>query len=104
MNKIIVTIMLMIDIITGTTPKGEAPITMTTAQIETVSYSEVKGIFYAYTVKDPSGMFWVIDVQGNKGESLQEFEKRVIGKSVDIYYQINEQYSDEYDIVKTKIY
>lgn len=104
MNKIIVTIMLMIDIITGTTPKGEAPITVTTAQIERASNSEVNGVFYAYTVKDSSGMFWVLDVQGKKGESLKEFEERVIGKNVDIYYQINEQYSDEYDIVKIHIY
>lgn len=75
--------------------------TLRTSQIVSdVAYDMYDGKLYAYTQKASDGSFWVLDVELNKGETLAQLKKRIIGHKVDIYYVMVD---GEAEIIKTVI-
>lgn len=82
-------------------PFVEASSTLKTSQIiSNVAYDEYDNQLYIYTAKAPDGSFWLVDVKLNKGETLKQLQKRVMGHRIDIYYVLID---GEEEIIKTVI-
>lgn len=105
-KKFIIAMLLIVSFIGATLQESADAYTTTnekieytdTIKIENASYSEVDGVFYVYTVKDQTGGFWVMDFKPLKGETLEQFKKRVIGHYLIVKYLDDVQTEDETEI------
>ncbi|WP_336786929.1 hypothetical protein [Paenibacillus sp. MMO-177] len=92
-KKLLISTIIASSLFAGVAVANRAP-HVETVKIESVSYSEADGVFYVYGEKDKSGSFWVVDFKPKKGESLEQFQKRVVGRTLVVKYVEDEQYDD----------
>lgn len=105
-KKIIIAILLVVSFVGATLPESADAYTtqgkqgemIDTRKIQHASYSERENVYYVYSEEDETGGAWVMDFKPLKGESLQQFKKRVIGRYLIVKYVGNIDIDDEVEI------
>ncbi|MGG4105178.1 hypothetical protein AAXB25_14775 [Paenibacillus lautus] len=103
-KKIIIAVLLIVSFIGATLPvQADASTSKNTQgemtdvrKIQHVSYSERENVFYVYSEEDAQGTAWVIDFKPLKGESLQQFKKRVVGRYLIVKYTGDDEITGKY--------
>lgn len=103
-KKFIIAILIIVSFIGATLPESAVAYTTQGTQgeltdvrkIQHASYSELENVFYVYSEEDTQGTAWVIDFKPLKGESLQQFKKRVIGRYLIVKYTGDDEITGKY--------